>query len=363
MRYVLVPSGIARVRRSARMGTCDTEAVEHQTRYARSGDVSIAYQVTGSGPFDLVFVFGSASHVEMSWQVPSLDRWFKRLSGFARLIIFDKRGTGMSDKVEGGFSLEARMDDVRAVMDAAGSERTAIVGVSEGVPMSILFAATYPDRVGAMVLYGGFARTLWAPDYPWGTPRPNTCRRSPMSAHVWVSQGSSTRTLGQGLRMPRVTRSPPWGDIFVMERARAPMRRSTRMNMGIDVRDVLPVVNVPTLVLHYAEDPWVSVQQGRYVAERIPGSRYIELPGRCHIPSLAEADTSRTPLRSSCSTPGPATGGRGRRRNGCWRRSCSPTSSDQRRAWPSSAMQNGRCSCNSTTRSFGGSWRATAEVS
>src|SRR5689334_20339587 len=140
------------------------------TRYARSGDVSIAYQVVGDGPFDVVFVPGAASHVELGWEVPSFRRLNERLAAFARLIIFDKRGTGMSDKVQGAPPLEVRMDDVRAVMDAAGSQRAALVGASEGVPMSILFAATYPERARALVCSGGMARSTYAEDYPWATP-------------------------------------------------------------------------------------------------------------------------------------------------------------------------------------------------
>jgi pimeloyl-ACP methyl ester carboxylesterase len=139
-----------------------------QTRYARSGDVSIAYQETGEGPFDVVFVFGAYSHVEMAWQVPALRELFERIESFARLIIFDKRGTGMSDRPEGAPTLETRMDDVRAVMDAVGSDRAAIISASEGGAMSLLFAATYPERTGALVLYGGVASMLSAPDYPWG---------------------------------------------------------------------------------------------------------------------------------------------------------------------------------------------------
>ena len=155
-------------------------------------------------------------------------RLFKRLSGFARLIIFDKRGTGMSDKVEDGFSLEARMDDVRAVMDAAGSERAAIVGVSEGVPMSVLFAATYPDRVGAMVLYGGLARMLWAPDYPWGTPEAEYLQEiADERSRFGRARGQTRSSRDRGLPMPAVTRSPRWRDISATERARAPTRRST----------------------------------------------------------------------------------------------------------------------------------------
>jgi pimeloyl-ACP methyl ester carboxylesterase len=265
--------------------------MEPQTLFAQSGDVSIAYQVTGAGPFDVVFIPGSASHVEMSWQVPSLERWFTRLSGFARLIIFDKRGTGMSDNVEGGFSLEARMDDVRAVMDAAGSERTAIVGVSEGVPMSILFAATYPERVGAMVLYGGFARTLWAPDYPWGDSEAEYVQEIADERSRLGQPGILEENARSGSPNASSDEIAAMGRYFRYGASPGAYAALDKMNMGIDVRDILPVVNVPTLVLHFAEDPWVSVQQGRYVAERIPGSTYLELPGRCHIPSLAEADT------------------------------------------------------------------------
>ena len=253
--------------------------------------MSIAYQVVGEGPFDVVFVAGTASHVEMSWQVAAFARLFERLGSFARLIIFDKRGTGMSDKVEDAFSLEVRMDDVRAVMDAAGSERAALVGASEGVPMSVLFAATYPDRVGAMVLYGGLARMLWAPDYPWGTPEAEYLQQIADERSHADEPGADEEFARSG--SPNASSDEIAGMARYFRYGASPGAYSAlyRMNMGIDVRDVLPVVNVPTLVLHYAEDPWVSVQQGRYVAERIPGSTYLELPGRCHIPSLAEADT------------------------------------------------------------------------
>src|SRR5690348_15293826 len=147
-----------------------------ETRYARSGDVSIAYQAVGEGPFDVVFIPGFVSHVELGWSTPPFDVLWPRLASFARLIFFDKRGTGMSDRVAGAPTLETRMDDVRAVMDAAGSERAAIMGWSEGVAMSALFAATYPQRAWALVLYGGFARDLRAPDYPWGATEADALR-------------------------------------------------------------------------------------------------------------------------------------------------------------------------------------------
>ena len=140
-----------------------------ETLYARSGDVSIAYQVVGEGPFDVVFVPPFVSHVELAWTMSPLRAYLSRLASISRLIVFDKRGTGMSDRVAGVPSLETRMDDVRAVMDAAGSTRAALIGASEASPMSILFAATYPERSSALVLIASFARTLWAPDYPWGS--------------------------------------------------------------------------------------------------------------------------------------------------------------------------------------------------
>lgn len=142
-----------------------------ETRYALSGDVNVAYQVVGEGPFDLVYVPGAVSHVDLIWDEPRHARYFGRLAAFSRLIVFDKRGTGASDHVSLG-DLETRMDDVRAVMDAAGSSRAAVVGVSEGGPMALLFAATYPERVGALVLYGTLPRFAWAPDFPWGQPPP-----------------------------------------------------------------------------------------------------------------------------------------------------------------------------------------------
>src|SRR5690242_8532165 len=144
-----------------------TVAVSPETRYARSGDVSIAYQVVGDGPFDVVFVPYLVTNVELGWEVPSTRVLLEGLASFSRLIHFDKRGTGMSDRVAGAPSLETRMDDVRAVMDAVGSERAALIGWSEGVAMSSLFAATYPERAWALVLYGGVARELRASDYPW----------------------------------------------------------------------------------------------------------------------------------------------------------------------------------------------------
>jgi pimeloyl-ACP methyl ester carboxylesterase len=179
------------------------------TRYARSGDVSIAYQVLGDGPFDIVFVPPMVSNVELGWDVPNVHTFLERLASFSRLIHFDKRGTGMSDRVVGAPTLETRMDDVRAVMDAAGSERAALVGWSEGVAMSCLFAATYPERAWALVLYGGKARELRAPDYRGGRRRPRRCARSLRNARLATRRRSPRTWHGPACRRRARRKSPP----------------------------------------------------------------------------------------------------------------------------------------------------------
>jgi class 3 adenylate cyclase len=272
-----------------------------EVRYARSGDVNIAYRVWGDGPFDLVFVPGTTSHVEFVTDVPGIRAIFEQMASFSRLIFFDKRGTGLSDPVDAGTPLEVRMDDVRAVMDAAGSDQAAVMGVSEGGPMSILFAATYPERAWSLVLYGTYARELWAHDYPWGMPEaeyrslldtlPARAAR-PERFEELARLGSPNGTEEELAALTRYLRV---GGSLAAQVALA------RMNMGIDVRDVLGAIRVPTLVLHCARDPWVSIEQGRYLAERIPGSTFIDLDCDTHIPAEAEVpmifDSVRTFLR------------------------------------------------------------------
>jgi class 3 adenylate cyclase/esterase/lipase len=259
-----------------------------ETRYARSGDVNIAYQVSGAGPFDVVFVPGSESHVELAWEVPAIRSWFERFGSFARLIHFDKRGTGMSDAVSAATNLETRMDDVRAVMDAAGSERAAVIGVSEGGPMSVLFAATYPDRAWALVLYGAMAKETRTPDYPWGDDEAEI-----LQAIANVSANLSDRP--QRLEERARVACPSASDDEIKALAMYFRNGLTpgasvalaRMNLAIDVRDVLSAIRVPTLVLHNEFDPWVEVGNGRYLGEHIPGATYVELPAEGHIPSVA----------------------------------------------------------------------------
>ena len=184
-----------------------------ETRYARSGDVNIAYQVVGDGPFDLVFVPGYVTHLEIQWKFQTFAPFLEELASFSRLIRFDKRGTGMSDRVSGAPTLETRMDDVRAVMDAAGSQRAAFYGLSEGAAMSILFAATYPERTAALVVRSAFPRSMWAHDYPWGRSTTSTSatliERCKRSAHPsrrtspYVHSASSpTRRRTRSLRCP-----------------------------------------------------------------------------------------------------------------------------------------------------------------
>lgn len=268
-----------------------------EVRYARSGDVNIAYRVFGDGPFDVVFVPGTTSHVDFAMDVPGFRAILEQVAAYSRLIFFDKRGTGLSDPVDAGTPLEVRMDDVRAVMDAAGSEQAAVMGVSEGGPMSILFAATYPERAWALVLYGTYARELWAHDYPWGMPEaeyraeletmPTRIAR-PERFDEFARSGCPNGTEEELAALSRYLRV---GGSLAAHVALA------RMNMGIDVRDVLGAIRVPTLVLQCARDPWVSVEQGRYLAERIRGSTFVELDCETHIPAAAEVPMIFDPVR------------------------------------------------------------------
>jgi class 3 adenylate cyclase len=262
--------------------------VVSEVRYARSGEVNIAYRVAGDGPFDIVFVPGTGSHVELSWEVPFFRLWFERMASYARLIHFDKRGTGMSDAVSPATPLETRMDDVRAVMDAAGSERAAVIGVSEGGPMSALFAATYPDRVWALVLKGSLARSLRAPDYPWGYDEAEALDE--------VAKEATSRGREQLLELareacPSGTNEEIAAFARFMQYGLTPggAQALARMNLEIDVRGVLPAIRVPTLVLHNAVDPWVPVGNGRYLAQQIPGAQYVEFPAEGHVESVSTA--------------------------------------------------------------------------
>jgi class 3 adenylate cyclase len=258
-----------------------------ETRYARSGDVMIAYQVVGEGPFDVVITPGTVSHVELYWDVAGVAALLRGLAEHARLIFFDKRGTGLSDRVAGAPTLEERSDDIRAVMDAAGSDRAALFGVSEGVPMSVVFTASHPDRVSALVLYGGDCRTLWAPDYPLGLTEREYRKGLEEEFDALVTPGGIEELVRSGLPSAGEDEVRAWARVFRYGASPGAWEALERMNMAIDVREVLPVVGAPTLVVHQRGDPWVRVEHGRYLAEHIPGAAFVELDGDEHIPSAA----------------------------------------------------------------------------
>ena len=259
-----------------------------ETQYARSGDVSIAYQVLGDGPFDVVYVPPAISNVELGWEVPSTRAFLEQLASFSRLIHFDKRGTGMSDRVVGAPTLETRMDDVRAVMDAVGSERAALVGWSEGVAMSALFAATYPERAWALVLYGGKARQLRAPDYPWGPTEAEALRA--IGEDRTTSSPSALAEEAARSGMPTASAAEVAALARMMRQSASPgaLEAFDRMNIQIDIRHILPAIRVPTLVLHNTRDRWVEVERGRDLARRIPGAAFVEFPIEGHITTAAD---------------------------------------------------------------------------
>ena len=261
-----------------------------QTQYTKAGDVSIAYQVIGDGPLDLVLVPGFATHVEIGWESAITARFIERLASFSRVIIFDKRGTGLSDPVSGVATLEDRMDDVRAVMDAVGSERAALFGISEGGPMCILFAATYPERISALVLHGAMARTTEAPDYPWAAPA--DALRQASAEFIAPTWGKGSAVLE--IFAPSLAEDPQAIEFQakLQRYAASPamINRMFQMFLDIDVRHVLPVLRVPTLVLHRRGDRVVNVRAGRWLAEHIAGARFVDLPGIDHLPAVGDAD-------------------------------------------------------------------------
>ena len=261
-----------------------------ETMYARSGDVNIAYQVIGDAPLDLVFVMGWVSHVEYFWREPSFARFLLRLASFSRLILFDKRGTGLSDRVPINQlpTLEQRMDDVRAVMDAVGSERAALCGVSEGGPMCSLFAATYPEKTLALVMIGTYAKRIRDAEYPWGP----TAEQREQFFEVMRKQWGGP--VGIDERAPSVAHDPAFRDWYAtylrMGASPGAAVALTQMNAEIDVRNVLPSIRVPSLVIHRREDQCLKVEEGRYVAERIPGAKFVEFPGNDHLPFVGDQD-------------------------------------------------------------------------
>ncbi len=263
---------------------------EPETRYAKNGDVYIAYQVIGDGPIDLVVATGFTHHIELTWENPASAAFFQRFASFARVIMFDKRGTGLSDRVPNNElpDLEQRMDDVRAVMDSAGSERAALLAFWEGGPMCALFAATYPQRTSSLMLYATPVAFTPSDDYPWAN-NPETYEAFiealgdrwgrgeiySMLAPSWADDPVAQRWLG---RLERMGASP--GAVMAL----------WRMNSELDVRHLLSAIRVPTLVMHRRDDPMLDINASRYIAERIPGAKMVELEGRDHLPWVGDSD-------------------------------------------------------------------------
>ena len=261
------------------------------TRYAKSDEVSIAYQVVGDAPVDLALVLGFATHLDMQWDAPPMARFFERLASFSRLMLFDKRGTGLSDPVSDVPTLEQRVDDVRAVLNACGSERAALFGISEGGPMSVMFAAAHPERVSALILHGAMGRTTEAADYPWASSA-EALRESAAQfiAPYWGRDARGTVELFA----PSMADDPRAVELVErLERSAASpamVWRIFEMFLDIDVRAILPTINVPTLVLHRRGDRVVNWRAGRELASQIPNARYVELPGIDHLPWAGDPD-------------------------------------------------------------------------
>jgi pimeloyl-ACP methyl ester carboxylesterase/DNA-binding winged helix-turn-helix (wHTH) protein len=259
--------------------------------YAQSDGINIAYQVVGAGRRDMVFVMGWVSHLEYFWNEPSFARFLNRLASAHRLILFDKRGTGRSDPVPVSKlpTLEQRLDDVRAVMDAAGSKRATLLGVSEGGPLCSLFAATYPEKTDALIMIGSYARRLKDHDYPWGVSRED---RDAFCAALVEQWGGP---VGLEQRAPSRANDPAfrewWASYLRMGASPGAAVALTRMNAEIDIRDILPTIRVPTLVLHRTGDRCLHADEGRFLASRIPGARYVELAGEDHLPFVGDQDS------------------------------------------------------------------------
>jgi class 3 adenylate cyclase len=262
-----------------------------ETRYARSGDVYVAYQVVGEGPLDLVWIPSLAHHVELNWENPLVASWLERLACLGRLIVFDKRGTGMSDRLSDDTTLETRMDDIRAVMDSAGSSRALVVALGDGGALAILFAATYPNRTVGLVLINTVPRGVWSPEFPWLASRGAVVRRIDEMVRRWTEAEPAAYEESLVRGSPDLTEDEKraFGRVMRLSVSPGALRDYLRANLDVDVCAVLPSIRVPTLVLHRTEIP-VDVRSGRYLADHIPGARLVELPGRNFAPQVGDQD-------------------------------------------------------------------------
>ena len=277
-----------------------TVPVQPETQYARSGEVHIAYQVLGEGKLDLVWIPSLAHHVELSWENPPVARFLVRIAELGRLVVFDKRGTGMSDRVSSDTTLETRMDDIRAVMDAAGSERAVVCALGEGGPLAMLFAATYPERTDGLVLINSSPRLVRSAEFPWlpsrGEQEQNieaiVRKWGTPAQREWLAIGSPDMTEDDRITFARASR---------LSVSPGAVRDYMRMNLDVDVCGVLDSIRVPTLVLHRSELARPDIRGARYLAEHIPGAKLVELPGRNFAPAIGDADALLAEIERFCS--------------------------------------------------------------
>jgi class 3 adenylate cyclase/alpha-beta hydrolase superfamily lysophospholipase len=265
-------------------------STEPETRYATRGDAHIAYQVVGDAPLDVVLVSTWFSHLEAQWEFPAFAHYLRRLSSFSRLIVFDKYGIGLSDPIPSRSlpPLEDWMDDVRTVMDAADSEAAVILGANEGSMMAALFAATYPERTTALVLVNATARMAWAPDYPIGVAPDVQDRLATLVEKAW-GRGDMMAAVNPSLAADPVA-AEAWGRFLRLSASPATAAAVMRVLFDLDVREILPTIRVPTLIVHRKDNPVITVEQGRYVADRIPGARFVAVPGADYGLAVGDPD-------------------------------------------------------------------------
>jgi pimeloyl-ACP methyl ester carboxylesterase len=252
-------------------------------RFAKSGDVHVAYRVVGDGPVDLVYAQGAMTHLDVYWELPAFRRYCERLAEFTRLILFDKRGMGMSDRVPGATMLEERMDDVRAVLDAAGIERAAVMGESEGGPLAMLFAAADPERTSSLILQGAEVRERTDEDWPWGEATPQEFEAAMETLPERWGRGLGIDFVAPSVAGQDWARSW-WSRVQTHSATPGSAEAFMRMAFAIDVRHVVPTINVPALIVHAVDDQVCHVENGRFLARTISTAKYVELPGGDHVP-------------------------------------------------------------------------------